>query len=124
MGRQAPRGELAVAGRDRGFDAKARASVNTAATSAYRVAIRDCAGMGNLDVWYARIEAEDLARAGRHAGRFERNVAKARSTDGLKAFAKLTQMVDGARGSRATAADRSDSRTPSRLRSITGSTSS
>ena len=73
---------FAVAGRDRGFGAKARDSVNAAAARAYREAMRDYAGMGNLEVWYARIEAEDLARAGRHAGRkqierFERNVAKA-----------------------------------------------
>jgi uncharacterized protein (DUF2252 family) len=91
---------FAVAGRDRGFDAKARDSINAAAARAYRVAMRDYAGMGNLDVWYARIEAEDLARAGRQAGRkqlerFERNVAKARSKDSLKAFAKLTKIVDG-----------------------------
>ena len=91
---------VAVAGRDRGFDAKARASVNTAAARAYREAMRDYAGMGNLEVWYARIEAEDLARAGRRASRkqierFERNVAKARSKDSLKALAKLTEIVDG-----------------------------
>ena len=93
---------FAVAGRDRGFGAKARASINTAAARAYREAMRDYAGMGNLEVWYARIEAEDLARAGRRAGRkqierFERNVAKARSKDSLKAFAKLTEIVDGER---------------------------
>jgi uncharacterized protein (DUF2252 family) len=60
---------FAVAGRDRGFDAKARDSVNVTAARAYRKAMRDYAGMGNLDVWYARIEAEDLARAGRQASR-------------------------------------------------------
>jgi uncharacterized protein (DUF2252 family) len=91
---------FAVAGRDRGFGAKARATVNTAAARAYREAMWDYAGMGNLEVWYARIEAEDLARAGRRASRkqierFERNVAKARSKDSLKAFAKLTEIVDG-----------------------------
>jgi len=91
---------FAVAGRDRGFGAKARATVNTAAARAYREAMRDYARMGNLEVWYARIEAEDLARAGRRASRkqierFERNVAKARSKDSLKAFAKLTEIVDG-----------------------------
>jgi uncharacterized protein (DUF2252 family) len=91
---------FAVAGRDRGFDAKARDSVNVTAARAYRKAMRDYAGMGNLDVWYARIEAEDLARAGRQASRkqverFERNVAKARAKDRLKAFAKLTEVVDG-----------------------------
>ena len=93
---------FAVAGRDRGFGAKARATVNTAAARAYREAMWDYAGMGNLEVWYARIEAEDLARAGRRASRkqierFERNVAKARSKDSLKAFAKLTEIVDGER---------------------------
>jgi uncharacterized protein (DUF2252 family) len=91
---------FAVAGRDRGFDRKTRESINAAAARAYREAMRDYADMGNLEVWYARIEAEELARAGRQAGRkqiarFERNVAKARSKDSMKAFAKLTEIVDG-----------------------------
>ena len=91
---------FAVAGRDRGFDAKARESINTAAAGAYREAMRDFAAMGNLEVWYARIQAEDLARLAQQGNRkqvkrFKRNVAKAQSKDSLKAFAKLTEVVDG-----------------------------
>ena len=58
---------FAVAGRDRGFDPKTRKAINTAAARAYREAMRGFAGMGNLELWYARIQAEDLAR-GRAAG--------------------------------------------------------
>jgi uncharacterized protein (DUF2252 family) len=91
---------LAVAGRDRDFSARQRESINTAVTRAYREAMRSFAGMRNLELWYARIQAEDLERAAQNLSakqiqRFERNVAKARSKDSLKAFAKLTEIVDG-----------------------------
>ena len=94
---------FAVAGRDRGFDAKQRQSVNRAVTRAYREAIRNFAGMSNLDLWYSRIDVDDIsALLGQHGSRkqrkqFERNVAKAQSKDSLKAFAKLTTVVDGER---------------------------
>jgi uncharacterized protein (DUF2252 family) len=93
---------FAVAGRDRGFSARQRKSINTAVTRAYRQAMRAFAAMRNLELWYARIEAEDLERAAgklsaEQIERFERNVAKARSKDSLKAFAKLTEIVDGER---------------------------
>ena len=57
--------------------------------------------MSNLDLWYSRIEVEEIAAlAARQASakqrkRFERNVAKAQSKDSLRAFAKLTEIVDG-----------------------------
>ena len=57
--------------------------------------------MSNLDVWYSRIDLDDIAAAAAQQGsrkqrkRFERNVAKARSKDSMKALAKLTTMVDG-----------------------------
>jgi uncharacterized protein (DUF2252 family) len=91
---------FAVAGRDRGFDTKTRKAICATTSRAYREAMRDFAQMGNLELWYARIEAEDLLRAAPHASRklvdrFERNVAKAQAKDSLKAFAKLTKIVDG-----------------------------
>jgi uncharacterized protein (DUF2252 family) len=91
---------FAVAGRDRGFNVKQRQSINTTVTRAYREAMRGFAGMRNLDLWYARIEADELERAAQRGTakaieRFERNVAKARSKDSLRAFAKLTEVVDG-----------------------------
>jgi uncharacterized protein (DUF2252 family) len=92
---------FAVAGRDRGFDAKQRKSINLAAARSYREAMSDMAQMKRLDVWYARLDIETIEtymRANAKPGevkRFERNLAKARSKDSIKAFEKLVQVVDG-----------------------------
>ena len=57
--------------------------------------------MRTLDLWYARVEVDELARSfskqasSKDAKRLERDLAKARTKDSLKAFAKLTQVVDG-----------------------------
>src|SRR3954447_3735407 len=53
---------FAVAGRDRGFDTAERKRVNTAVTRAYRESMRELAGRRNLDLWYARIDIEDVIR--------------------------------------------------------------
>ena len=58
---------FAVAGRDRGFDAATRRSINRAVTRAYREAMRSFAGMSNLELWYARIDVDADRRAGRAA---------------------------------------------------------
>ena len=92
---------FAVAGRDRGFDDKQREKVNLAVGKAYREAMSGYAGRGNLDLWYTRVDVEDLmAEAQRVATskerkRAEQNLAKTRTKDSLKAFAKLTEIVDG-----------------------------
>ena len=92
---------FAVAGRDRGFDAKQRRSINRGVIKAYREAIRECAEMPNLDLWYSRIDVDEIAAvmvqhaSGKQRKRFEANVAKARSKDSLRALAKLTTTVDG-----------------------------
>jgi uncharacterized protein (DUF2252 family) len=92
---------FAVAGRDRGFDARRRRAINRAAGRAYRESMRDFAGMRELELWYARIDVEDIAaRFSAHATaedvkRLNRNLAKTRSKDSLKAFDKLTKIVDG-----------------------------
>ena len=59
---------FAVAGRDRGFDAKQRRSINRGVSQAYREAIREFAGMPNLDLWYSRIDVDEHRRAGGRAG--------------------------------------------------------
>ena len=92
---------FAVAGRDRGFTAKERQSINRAVTRSYREAMRGFAEMSNLDLWYARIDVDEIAAVVAREGtktqrkRFERNEAKARSKTSLRAFSKLTTMVDG-----------------------------
>ena len=92
---------FAVAGRDRGFSVKQRRSINRTVTRAYREAIRGFSELRNLDLWYSRIDVDEIAALAARQGtpkqrkRFERNLAKARSKDSLKAFAKLTTIVDG-----------------------------
>jgi uncharacterized protein (DUF2252 family) len=90
-----------VAGRDRGFDAPQRRAIDAAVSTAYREAMREFALMGNLGLWYSRIHVDDLAEQFRQEAspkqlkRFERNLAKARSKDSVRAFAKLTETVNG-----------------------------
>jgi uncharacterized protein (DUF2252 family) len=92
---------LEVAARDRGFDDKQRAAIVASSSRAYRETMQSFATMGALETWYARQEIDDfVGRALREGSpkqvrRLERNVAKARSKDSLKAFAKLTAVVDG-----------------------------
>jgi uncharacterized protein (DUF2252 family) len=93
---------FAVAGRDRGFGAATRERINTAVTRAYRESLRDLAAQNNLDLWYARIDIDDVLReftasraTGKERKRFERNLAKTRAKTSLKAFSKLTEIVDG-----------------------------
>ena len=63
--------------------------------------MRAFAAMRNIDVWYARIDVEhrlDELRPQVEPGRMqkvERNLAKARSKDSLRALRKLTRGVDG-----------------------------
>jgi uncharacterized protein (DUF2252 family) len=92
---------FAVAGRDRGFTAKQREPVNLAAGRSYREAMRAFAAMRVLDVWYARLDVEEVATrwsagvSAKQLKRFDRNVAKARTKDSLRAADKLTHLVDG-----------------------------
>jgi uncharacterized protein (DUF2252 family) len=92
-----------VAGRDRGFDAKHRTTANLAVTRAYREAMREFAQMRALDLWYARLDMDDVARqwasqaSGKQMRRFDRNLAKARAKDSLRATGRLTEVVDGHR---------------------------
>ncbi len=79
---------------------KRRAAV-TAGVREYRTAMRRFAAMGNLAVWYARLDEKELA------ARFEADVKehdiealrraarKARAKDSVRALSKLTHEVDG-----------------------------
>jgi uncharacterized protein (DUF2252 family) len=92
---------FAVAGRDRGFDERERQAINRTVGRTYRESMRNFAAMGNLDLWYARIDVDEIVQrlatqaSAKDVKRLERNVAKTRSKDSLKAFAKLTEVVDG-----------------------------
>ncbi|MCU0260511.1 MAG: DUF2252 domain-containing protein, partial [Ilumatobacteraceae bacterium] len=92
-----------IAARANGFSGKDRARVVAAVVEAYRTGMSDLAERSNLDVWYARLDVEDLMRDLRdHMSssarkRVQANIAKARSRDRLQALAKLTHVVDGRR---------------------------
>ncbi|MDQ1046361.1 DUF2252 domain-containing protein [Streptomyces sp. V4I2] len=94
---------LVIAGRANGFDDAERARIVSSTVRSYREAMIRFAGTGNLDVWYAKIDADLLESllAGRLHGtkrgqkNLARAMAKARTRDSLQAFDKLTESVDG-----------------------------
>jgi uncharacterized protein (DUF2252 family) len=92
---------FAVAGRDLGFPSDQRRGVNLAVTRAYREAMRDLASMKTFDLWYSRVDAETLiaqfqgTASTKRRKLMERNLAKTRAKDSLRAFSKLTTIVDG-----------------------------
>ncbi len=94
---------LALAGRDNGHGDAARQRTVVASVAAYRRAMRDFAGQGNLAVWYAHVDvdkvmADLLPRTGRdERKRAEANLARARRRDSTQALGKLTTAVDGRR---------------------------
>ena len=92
---------FAIAGRDLGFAKKPRAVVNREVGRSYREAMRGHAAEHNLDTWYSRVQIEEILAGAAEVGtkeqlrRAEKNIAKARSKDRLRAFGKLTEEVDG-----------------------------
>src|SRR4051794_15800464 len=92
---------VAVAGRDRGFDAPERDAATRAAARSYRTAMRQFAAMRTLELWYARLDVDELAQrwtataTAKQRKRLDRNLAKTRAKDSLRASARLTRLVDG-----------------------------
>jgi uncharacterized protein (DUF2252 family) len=92
---------FAVAGRDRAFNAAQRRAINLAVSRSYRDSMRTFAGMRTLDLWYSRVNVQDILAkrsaevSGKARARAERNIEKAGTRDSLAAFAKLTRIVDG-----------------------------
>ena len=92
---------VAIGARDRRFDAADREAAVLAAVGSYRAAMAEFAVMKELDVWYSRLDVDSLvARWERRASkadrrRLEKNLAKARNKDSLRALAKLTETVGG-----------------------------
>jgi len=99
---------LVVACQDNGFDEASTIDVVRDAVRSYRSSMTSFAAMTNLQVWYSRLEVENLltmikARAEAAAVKLpndrvkalKRNVSKFATRDNLQAFAKLTTIVDG-----------------------------
>jgi uncharacterized protein (DUF2252 family) len=92
---------MLIGARDNGFPAKVQERVVLDTVGKYRAAMREFAAMGNLEVWYAHLEADEFLRGESkgwkrsEAARSEKIVAKARTRDSMSSLAKLTHMVDG-----------------------------
>ena len=90
-----------IAGRDRNFTKDERMKAVLSSARSYRDWMRKLADERNLAVWYARLDVETIERnlreqqAHRQAEAVAKGAAKARTKDSLKAFAKLTHLVDG-----------------------------
>ena len=94
---------IAVAGRALGFDEDDRSAAVLAMSRTYRTTMQDFSAMRTMEIWYARLEVQDIVdRWGEAAGKRRREIArrnleKAETKDSLKAFTKLTHIVDGRR---------------------------
>ncbi|HEY6729771.1 MAG TPA: DUF2252 domain-containing protein [Solirubrobacterales bacterium] len=92
---------VAIAGRDRGFGKGERRRAVLSAASGYRRAMRAYAAMRDIDVWYSRIDIESRFEEirphldQRRLRTAERNLAKARAKDSLRALRKLTREEEG-----------------------------
>jgi len=94
---------IAIAGREVGHGESERAEAVLRTAAGYREAMRDFAQMGNLDVFYARLDVDALLSEPRGEldrqmrKRIESTAGKARTSDSTKALRKLTELVDGER---------------------------
>src|SRR5690349_4643452 len=94
---------LAVAGRDVGLSAKDRRTLVTAGVASYRSSMAGFTEMRMLDVWYARLDVEDVIErlgskiSAQQVQRTRKAMAKARTRDSIQALKKLTTEVDGRR---------------------------
>ena len=93
---------FAVAGRDRGFDDKQRRSINPAVARAYREAMSELRRDAQPRPLVRARRRRRARRARRRTSdarsrckRSEKNLAKTRAKDSLRAFGKLTEIVDG-----------------------------
>jgi uncharacterized protein (DUF2252 family) len=92
---------LVVAAREKGIARKQRRALAVATGARYRAAMAQFAEARDIDVWYSRIDADELQQrlaprldAGPRK-RLQKALEKARTRDTLQAFGKLTEVVDG-----------------------------
>jgi len=92
---------LEVAARGNGFTGKQRRAIVAAAARQYREAMRQFAGLSDLDVWYACADVDDFQKrfksrmTKRQHKKVGKGLHKARTRDSTQEVGKLTHMVDG-----------------------------
>jgi uncharacterized protein (DUF2252 family) len=92
-----------IAARNNGFSRSDARSVTAEVIRAYRTSMRTFADMRTLDVWYSRLDADEVVakaasgskRPSKAVDRSRKMLQKARTKDSLQALSKLTEVVDG-----------------------------
>jgi uncharacterized protein (DUF2252 family) len=95
-----------IAARENGFKRKERRAVVITVGREYREAVRTFAAMPNLEIWYARLDVDQVlgelkeelrgkSEARKDVRRAEKALAKARAKDSTRALDRLTRNVDG-----------------------------
>ena len=95
-----------IAGRDLGFAADDRRAIVMAGVDEYRKRMRHAAGMRTLDAWYEHMSIDEVTGwmktevrrnrlAKKNARNVERDIAKARTRDSVRVFAKRAGKIDG-----------------------------
>jgi uncharacterized protein (DUF2252 family) len=91
---------LVVAGRENGFDAAGCREAVRSAVASYRKWMAEYSEMGELEVWYSRVGADEifgLISDSKSMKKATKSIKKARGRDSLQALSKLTRVVDGRR---------------------------
>src|SRR5215217_5669894 len=91
---------LVVAGRENGFDSSDRRRAAREAVRSYRQRMAEYSEMGELEVWYSRVSAEeifDLISDSKTMKKAKKALSKARGRDSLQALSRLTTVVDSRR---------------------------
>ena len=92
---------FAIGGRENGFDEKESRAIVLETIGAYREAMTVFASMRNLEVWYSRLSVEQAVAeftAGvdpKRLKKAEATIEKSRTKDSMRAYEKLTHLVDG-----------------------------
>jgi uncharacterized protein (DUF2252 family) len=91
---------MVVAGRENGFGEADCRGVARAAAASYRERMAEFSEMGELEVWYSRVGADEvfgLIDDSRTLKKAKKAVRKARGRNHLQALSKLTRVADGRR---------------------------
>ena len=92
---------IEICGRHRGFSEKDREDAVLAAARVYRQSMQHFSETGNMSMWYEHIDLERMYRVHedelgkRKARNIQKTAARTLSKTNEKAFAKLTEVVDG-----------------------------
>jgi len=90
-----------ICGRDRGFSEKERRKIVRNTAKYYRESMQTFSELGNLEVWYAHIDIENLLESdsielkSESSRQIRKTISKAMNKNSAAAAAKLTETVDG-----------------------------